>query len=148
VQSTQGKSEVEFEIDEFPATLEGFERAIGELRKSLAGTTLPRGVRYNVEVVFEEAVTNVVRHGGRPPDVPRVAFSMNIGADGVALVFTDDGVAFNPCEHPEPEFFQSLASAKLGGLGILLIRKASAGMTYQRTPQNQNRLTVTVATHP
>ena len=132
----------------FPATLDDYERALGELRKSLADTALPRSVRYNIEVVFEEAVTNIVRHGSRAPGEARVEFSMSVGADAVVLVFTDDAAAFNPCEYPEPDFFRSLATAKLGGLGISLMRKASAKMTYERTPQQQNRLTVTLAARP
>lgn len=132
----------------FRATLDDFERALGELRKSLADTVLPGNVRYNVEVVFEEVVTNIVRHGGRPPGEACIEFSANVDADTVVLVFTDDAIAFNPCEHPEPDFFKSLANAKLGGLGISLVRKASVGMTYERTPQQQNRLTVTIAARP
>jgi anti-sigma regulatory factor (Ser/Thr protein kinase) len=50
-----------------------------------------------------------------------------------------------PCEYPEPEYFSSVMSAKLGGLGISLVRKASTSMTYERTPKGENRLTVTVA---
>lgn len=130
----------------FPATPEEFERALGEARKSFEDAGLPRQARYNAEVVFEEVVTNIVRHGRAGLAGANVEFSMEVGADAAVLVFIDNGVAFNPCTAPEPDFFSSLTNASLGGLGISLVRKASTSMTYERTPQQRNRLTVSVAT--
>lgn len=129
----------------FAATSEAFERALGELNGILDGAGLDRKGRYNAAVVFEEVVTNIVRHGCGNGAEPRVEVSIEIGPEAVLFVFTDDAVAFNPCEHPEPDFFSSLISAKLGGLGISLVRKASTSMTYEQTPDARNRLTVTVA---
>lgn len=46
-------------------------------------------------------------------------------AEEIVLTFCDDGAAFDPRERPEPEPFRELADAKLGGLGISLMRMAA-----------------------
>ena len=127
----------------FPATPRHCGHALAELTKLLAEADSSRKVRYSAEVIFEEVVTNIAKHGWDGPAPPAVEVSIEIGADAIVFVFTDDGIPFNPCEYPEPEFFSSVMSAKVGGLGISLIRRASTGMTYERTPKGENRLTVT-----
>ena len=88
---------------------------------------------------------NIVRHGWDGPAPPGVDVEVGIDAEGIVFVFTDDGIAFNPCEYPEPDDFSSVMSAKVGGRGISLVRKTSSSMAYERTPKGENRLTVTVA---
>src|SRR5687768_11895425 len=129
----------------FPATPRHCEGALRDLTKILVDAGLPRKARYNAEVVFEEVVMNIVRYGWDGAAPPDVEVEVEIGPERIVFVFTDDGIAFDPCDYPEPEFFSSVMSAKLGGLGISLVRKASTGMTYERTPKGENRLTVTIA---
>jgi anti-sigma regulatory factor (Ser/Thr protein kinase) len=53
----------------------------------------------------------------------------------------DDGNAFNPLEKIDPEFPANVESAKIGGLGILIIRKLIDNIGYERK-QGKNRLTM------
>jgi serine/threonine-protein kinase RsbW len=129
----------------FPATPRHCESALRELTEILVAAGFERRARYNAEVVFEEIVMNICRYGWDGPAPPDVEVGVEIVTDAIVLVFSDNGIPFNPCEYPEPEFFSAVMSAKVGGLGISLVRKASTGMTYERTPKGENRLTVTVA---
>jgi anti-sigma regulatory factor (Ser/Thr protein kinase) len=44
----------------------------------------------------------------------------------------DDGVEFNPTEHPIPDLDAPLEERKVGGLGIYLVRQIMTSVEYQR----------------
>src|SRR5215469_14507898 len=48
-----------------PATREGFAAGFDELRRGLDALPLDARARFSVELVFEEVVANLVRHGCR-----------------------------------------------------------------------------------
>jgi serine/threonine-protein kinase RsbW len=85
--------------------------------------------RFQTELVFEELVTNAIRHGGVDSDHP-VEVTVNLGPEHVVLVVSDRGRPFNPLERPDPTPATSLAEAKVGGLGIMLARKAASSLAY------------------
>jgi anti-sigma regulatory factor (Ser/Thr protein kinase) len=128
---------------DFPATLAGFERGFAELRSGLGRESLTPAARYNVELVFEEIVANIVRYGaqGRVVDV-RVTLDRNDAS--IAITFDDDGVPFDPTKRPDPTPAKSLADASIGGRGIMLVRRIASAIDYSRTPEQRNRLVVTL----
>ena len=63
----------------------------------------------------------------------------------IVLTFDDDGPPFDPLERPLPAAAKSLEEAQLGGLRLLLVRKASPRLHYERTVDRKNRLTVAIA---
>lgn len=134
----------------FPATLAAFRDAFARLGAALDGRALPPATRYGVELVFEEIVANVVRHGaprsaGAPP---AIAVAVDVGADEVALTFDDDGPAFDPCAAGAVGRTRAAAldDEALGGLGLAMVRRAAKSMEYRRTPDARNRLVVRLAT--
>jgi serine/threonine-protein kinase RsbW len=52
--------------------------------------------------------------------------------DTVELEIDDDGVAFDPRRSPEPPSSGDLATARIGGWGIPIIRRFSDEMRYRR----------------
>jgi serine/threonine-protein kinase RsbW len=97
-----------------------------------------------VEVVLEELVSNLVRHGR---EVKSVTVAAGYHAGIIDLVVEDDGAAFDPLAAPQPERFTSLAEAQLGGLGIHLIRKLTTSATYDRVGAGadaRNRVSVRI----
>lgn len=83
-----------------------------------------------LEVVLEELVSNIARHGA-PVSFIRVTASHNEGE--VALIVEDDGPAFDPMERPDPVRPKSLATAQVGGLGLPLIKRLSRHLDYRRS---------------
>lgn len=83
---------------------------------------------YAVELVLEEWLTNVFRHGGGTQVI------MEVACDGqrVALRFSDDGITFDPTRAPEREAPATLDDAEPGGLGLFLIHRYSRRWHYAR----------------
>jgi len=128
----------------FPGTHAGFARAFARLRGALDGEGLDPAPRYNVELVFEEIVANIVAHGavdGRKPDV-RV--TLEPSSDSIVLRFEDDGPPFDPRGRSDPVPAQSLGKARVGGFGLMLVRRAASALDYLRTAEGRNRVTVTL----
>lgn len=83
---------------------------------------------YAVELVLEEWLTNVFRHGAGT----EVAVELACDGRRVALHFADDGAAFDPAQVPERVAPATLDEAQPGGLGLFLIRRYSRSWRYAR----------------
>ena len=87
----------------FPGTHEGFARAFARLREALDAAGLDGAARYNVELVFEEIVANIVKHGAPDGHELEVRVTLQAGRDSMSLTFEDNGVSFDPrTAHPLP----------------------------------------------
>ena len=94
----------------------------------------------HLEVVLEELVSNVVRHADEATHVQLSAYQCD---DGICLCVEDDGAAFNPLQREPHEPFGKLEDAKLGGLGIPLIKRLSRSVEYDRIG-SANRIKVVI----
>ena len=97
-----------------------------------------------VEIVLEELVSNLVRHG---KGVTLITVAAGYRGGVVDLVLEDDGVQFDPFGVAEPAPFTTLSEAPLGGLGIPLVRKLTSSARYERLGAGdhaRNRVTVRI----
>jgi len=98
-----------------------------------------------VEVVLEELVSNLVRHG---KEVTIMTIEAGYRGGIVDLVVEDDGAEFDPFTVPEPNPFTTVADAPLGGLGVQLVRKLTTSARYDRVGSGadaRNRVSVRIA---
>lgn len=113
------------------------------LARILDSQHLPPAPRYHVELAFDEIAGNIVRHG-----LPSGAIDVRIafGDREVVLSFEDDGTPFDPRTYPPAVLPTSIDDARVGrgGLGLPLVRSISSAMTYGRTPQQRNQLTLVI----
>ncbi len=112
----------------------------------LAPLALDNRVINRIEVIFEELVGNLVRHGA----VDSVAVGVLARPDEIELVFEDAGPEFNPLELTTPSRFTTLEEAEVGGLGIPLVRRLSRSVRYERIDDDGddaalNRMVVAIA---
>ncbi len=100
---------------------------------------------FALELCLEEAVANIIVHDGSEIDAKK-QISVTISKDAHALVacLEDDGSLFDPTNIGVPPAPASLEEARVGGLGVHLIRKLATEMRYERI-ENRNRLTLVFA---
>jgi serine/threonine-protein kinase RsbW len=130
----------------FPATRAGFTRAFADLRRALDDRDLPEKARYYCELVFEEVVTNILKHGYTDEREHDIEVSIDFPDSAIVMRFEDDGIPFDPLKHPPATPTGSIADLKIGGRGLTLLRAAASRLDYTRTPDHRNRLVVTVGT--
>lgn len=122
-----------------------FERAAEDFRRLLDAERIEGKPRFDLELIFEEIVTNAIRHGftDRPPG--RITVRLTRDAQVATLVIEDDGIRFDPLEAPDHTRPGSLDDAIPGGLGIVLVRSLSSRLEYEYTAKLMNVLTISVA---
>ena len=122
-----------------------FAQAADHLGAALDAAGVHGRTRYQVELIFEEVVTNILRHGQLAKTDSGIDVQVACETDAIRLTFTDGGRPFDLRQQPPPRRAESLEDAPLGGLGIALVRHAARDLQYVRTPDGRNQLTVTIA---
>jgi len=87
---------------------------------------------HRVELAFDELVTNTIRHGYADDLAHRIRVEISIASNHVAMIFDDDAREFDPCNAELPAKPRSLEHARPGGLGLLLLRRMSSEIRYER----------------
>ena len=126
----------------FDGSRAGFEQGLGLLGALLDRLALDPRTRYRCELVFEEIVSNIIRHGYADDREHQISVTVAVDSARVTLHFEDDGVAFDP-RQPVPAPAE-LVDSDPGGRGLALVRSVSERIDYERT-QQQNLLDVTIA---
>ena len=94
-----------------------------------------------INICLDELFTNIVSYGLEDDLEHKIEFTLNSDNNLVIINIEDDGIAFNPLEKVDPDFPADIESAKIGGLGILIIRKLMDNVCYERK-QGKNKLTM------
>ena len=80
----------------------------------------PEKDMFNVQLAFEEAMTNAIMHGNRSDPQKKIFLECNIGETEVRISIRDEGNGFNPDMLPDPRHPDNILTPS--GRGILLIR--------------------------
>jgi anti-sigma regulatory factor (Ser/Thr protein kinase) len=98
---------------------------------------------FRLQLVLEEVVTNVIQNAYLDSDEHAILIKLDYQEGAIHVAVIDDGIAFNPLEHPEVSLPGKLEEAQVGGLGIYLMRRYTDACDYQRQ-DNVNILTMTI----
>jgi serine/threonine-protein kinase RsbW len=128
----------------FSGTRAGFGRAFADLQRTLDQRELPQKVRFECELVFEEVVTNILRHAYRDNREHDITVSIDFLDSAIVMRFEDYGVPFDPSKRPPATQPESILDVQIGGRGLTLLHAAASHLEYSRTADHRNRLTVTV----
>jgi phosphoserine phosphatase RsbU/P len=116
---------------EFDATFE----AVAEMMDFVEGMTndLPEKAIYDLRLASEEIVTNIVNYA-YPAGDGRLAIAWNHDHESgtITAEFEDAGIPFNPLEYPAPTLGAPIENRKIGGLGIMMVRKRMHDVRYRR----------------
>ena len=89
-------------------------------------------------IVLDEIASNIVRCSG----ASGFTLGLDRTGDALTMVFSDDGVAFDPTQDAAaPDVTTAIEDRGIGGLGIFMVKKMSKSVNYVRQG-GRNVLTV------
>ena len=103
------------------------------LRASCETAGIPGDVVYTLDFCANEAVANIISYAYDSPGPRDISLELNATERGARLVISDDGKPFNVLAAPEHEAPENIESARIGGLGIHLIRRMVSDCEYRRS---------------
>jgi serine/threonine-protein kinase RsbW len=121
-------------------------KVIDLLEHELTERRVPSELVHKAQTVADELVTNVIRHGYRDDRPHTIEVIVGVGADGLTLRVSDDGIPFDPCGGPAPDPTRPILERRAGGMGIPLVRQLAFECSYARVG-GENQVTV-VLRHP
>ena len=84
----------------------------------------------SLHIILDEICSNIVRHSGAS------GFEVDIEIietpPGVKMTFCDDGIAYDPLAHTDPDTTLPAEARPIGGLGILMVKKMASSVNYRR----------------
>ena len=89
-------------------------------------------VIFNLNLVLEEAVVNVINYAYPKEEHQDIYLSAHLHEGSIVFVLTDTGKEFDPTLAPEADITLSADEREIGGLGIFLIRQLMNEVRYQR----------------
>lgn len=92
----------------------------------LESAEVPLRVQTRVQVVTDEIWSNIVHYSG----ATQASISLRIEDCALSLSFADNGKPYDPTAVPEPDITLSAQEREIGGLGLHMVRKMTASMTY------------------
>ena len=110
------------ELNRLWRTLEKFGKPLG---------LSPRGL-HEINLVLEELFTNIIAYGFEDSAEHRIRIEITRKSDRLHVRIEDDGRGFNPLGVLPPDLKSTMENRKIGGLGLLLIKRFVEDIHYER----------------
>lgn len=122
------------------ATIENMDTVTAFVDDFLDEIACPMKSKIQINIVIDEIFGNIC-HYAYKDSIGAVTVRVESGntPKAVFLIFTDNGIPYNPLETEDPDITLSSEERKIGGLGIYLVKKNMDEMKYEYVNQ-QNRL--------
>jgi len=91
----------------------------------------PPAELFRVQLAYEEAIVNAIRHGNGCDPEKTVDVQMICDENEVSIQITDQGGGFDPQDVPDPRSDELLEAP--GGRGVLLINEIMSRVDYNET---------------
>ncbi|MDD2613208.1 MAG: ATP-binding protein [Bacteroidales bacterium] len=129
------------EVFEIENRIEALSVLAGEIENLAEKWELPVPLTMNLNLVLEEAVSNVIFYAFNDHQKHLIQISLALENKILTVEIVDDGIPFDPLSQKLPDITLPVEERPIGGLGILLILKIMDQVSYSRQ-NNQNRLTL------
>lgn len=100
---------------------------------------LPFQLTMSLNLVLEEAFTNIVNYAYQDKDAHSIELSFEKNGQTLVITLTDDGIPYDPTLREDPDVTLPPEEREIGGLGIFLIKKMMDNVAYRRE-NNRNIL--------
>lgn len=118
-------------------------RVAGRVAPLLNRWSIDDATAYRVQLVLEEVLSNVIRHGCAHSETPDISVAVSFDGECVDIFVADDGAEFDPLAVPPADTTAPLEERPIGGLGLHLVRAFAKDMEYKRV-KGRNELRVRV----
>jgi serine/threonine-protein kinase RsbW len=116
---------IENQIMELPVLAEKIEKIAGKWE-------LPVSLVMPVNLVLEEALSNIIFYGFQDKEKHKIKISVSFIPGTLTIRIRDNGIPFNPSLQKQPDITLSSDERPVGGLGIFLISKIMDNVLYTR----------------
>jgi serine/threonine-protein kinase RsbW len=104
-----------------------FETMNQEVEAFCAQNAVPGNKLFSIQLIIEELVTNIIKYGNGE----MITIELNIKAEGLKLVITDNSAPYNPLEATAPDIGLAAEDRSIGGLGLFLVGKMVKALNYE-----------------
>ncbi len=117
------------------------ERMAQEISSWCHQQALPCELEYKMNLVLDEIVSNIIRHGFKDHDDHEISVRFSVEDGELTMQVEDDGGQFDPLGFPSPDITKHIEERRFGGMGIFLVRQIVDRLEYQRR-DGRNLLTM------
>ncbi|MBR5259361.1 MAG: ATP-binding protein [Eggerthellaceae bacterium] len=114
-------------------------QALAFLEESLDAAAVPLKQKNRFMVVFDDMYANIVNYSG----ASRATVSVTRVADRAVITLRDNGSAFDPLAAEDPDITAPVMERNEGGLGILMMKRMTDEVSYERD-QGENVLRMVI----
>jgi serine/threonine-protein kinase RsbW len=108
---------------------------------------LPEVFISEINICLDELFTNIVMYGFKDDLKHIIRFNIYMDRNALILNIEDNGLPFNPLMKKDSKLPDDIDQAKIGGLGIHIVKKLMDDIEYERKG-GRNRLTLKKYLHP
>ena len=111
------------------------------IQKVTSQNHISNKVIHAIKLAVEEVCTNIIRHGYKGKKKGSIQIEIIIRRTSLTVIIIDQGQTFDPRQVKDPDLFKYVEVGKVGGLGIMMVRKLMDEIDYAVTPRgNEFRL--------
>ena len=116
-----------------PARIESLEELMQSITDFAQAADFPGERIQEVALAMEEALTNIFNYAYEDSSNGEVEIECRMDGDATLLIdIRDTGVPFDILDVPDPDIHSGISERKIGGLGVLLIKKMIDEVKYRR----------------
>ena len=93
-------------------------------------------VIYDIRLVLEEIVSNIIKYGYKDNDDHQIDIQINLESSVLTLEIKDDGNPFDPLEVKNDEVEKPWDERETGGMGIYIVKNLMDKAEYHRVENN------------
>lgn len=119
---------------ELPARVDGLGALAQALSRWCREAGVPMGVAEAAALMVDELLANTVMHGYRGDPTGWIEVQARVVDASLEIVLRDRAPAFDPRCEPLPDTTLPVEQRRIGGLGLLFVRKMADVLDYRRMP--------------
>lgn len=95
-----------------------------------------------ISLAVDEACTNIIKHAHKYNSRKMIDLAVHVKPDQFEIIITDKGSGFDPKSLETPDLSKYIHEAKMGGLGIHLMRTLMDEVNYSFNPGVKNQVSM------